>query len=277
MLKKLLIAAVAVIAGMVVLAKTTGVCPSIWLKDCCKNIRNSVPPETKLKQLKAEIDNIDRDINKNLSRLAHLRVQSDQFEAELQAKRDRQAALRADMRDIDKLLDEKGQSFVFHGRRVGAEDLSRRLDMATTEFNCLKEQIKVHEQCLAEKKRTLEAAMDRITEMKNAKEKLRVTAARLETHLELVKMKQIQNKVVDFDESAVSQAQQTAQEIETQLRVAEETMKLKTQFGYAADKNAVDKGETKSKDEVRKAARAALQDNESVDLTNKAIDIDNRP
>jgi chromosome segregation ATPase len=266
MLKKLLIAAVAVIAGMVVLAKTTGVCPSVWLKDCCKSIRNSVPPETKLKQLKAEIDNIDRDINKNLSRLAHMRVEVDQFDKELDAKRDRQAALRADMREIDGLLDKQTQTVVFHGRKVGAEDLSRRLDMATIEYNGLKEQIKAHEQLLGDKKRTLEAAMNRITEMKNTKEKLRVTAARLETQLELVKMKQMQNQVIDFDESAVSKAQETAKEIETQLRVAEETIKLKTQFGYTADKSAVGTEETKSKDEVRKAARAALQDNEPSEL-----------
>jgi chromosome segregation ATPase len=266
MLKKLLIAAVAVIAGMVVLTKISGVCPSVWFKDCCRAIKNSVPPETKLKQLKAEIDNIDRDINKNLSRLAHLRVETDQFEAELQAKRDRQAALRADMHNIDKLLDERTQTVVFHDRKVGADDLARRLDMATIEFNGLKEQIKYREQHLAEKKRMLDAAMDRITEMKNTKEKLRVTAARLETQLETVKMKQMQNQVVDFDESAVSQAQQTAKEIETQLQVAEETMKLKAQFGYASDKSTLDKGETKSKAEVRRAARAALQDDEASNL-----------
>jgi chromosome segregation ATPase len=266
MLKKLLIAAVAVIAGLVVLTKTTGVCPKVWFKDCCAWTKNMVPPETQLKQLKAEIDNIDKDINKNLSKLAHWRVEANQFAEELNTKRERQAHLRADIRDINKALDERTEMVAFRGRKVAQDDLTRRLDMATTEFTCLKEQIKVHEQLLKDKNHRLDVAMNRITEMKNEKEKLRMTAARLETYLETVKMKQMQNQVVDFDESAVTQARQTAKDIETRLRVAEEDMKLKAEFGYAKP-NDQDKGETKSKEEIRKAARAALEnDNEPADV-----------
>ena len=54
-----------------------------------------VPPEVQLKQLKAEIDNIDKDINNNLSRLARMKAEVDVFGEELDAKRDRQVRLRS--------------------------------------------------------------------------------------------------------------------------------------------------------------------------------------
>ena len=48
--------------------------------------------------------------------------------------------------------------------------------MAVTEYTCLKEQIKAHDQVLSARKRTLDIAKSRIAEMKNEKEKLRLLA-----------------------------------------------------------------------------------------------------
>jgi chromosome segregation ATPase len=273
MLKKLLIAAIAVIAGTMVVSKMTKISPTVWFSDCCRSARNMVPPEVQLKQLKTEINNIDKDLSNNLSRLARMKAEVDVFAEELDAKRDRQAKLRADISDLKKSLDNGTERVVFRGRKVEAEDLTRRLDMAVTEYTCLKEQVKAHDQVLTSKKRTLEVAKNRIAEMKNEKEKLRLLAAKLETHLEMVKMKQMENQVVDFDESAVSQARQTARDIEMRLREAEAKMKLEAQFGLNP-KSIAEKDETKSKDEVLRAAKAALQDDNATEevLLDKNLD-----
>jgi hypothetical protein len=261
MLKKILIAAVAVVIGTVVLTKVTKISPLVWLKDCCGSVRNMVPPEVQLKQLKSEIDAIDKDIDKNLGKLARMDVDVSMFAEDLQGKRERVAHLRADISDMQKSLKEDRERVAFRGHKVDADDLTRRLDMNVTEYTCLKEQVKTQENILAEKKKTLVAAKNRISEMKNEKEKLRLLAAKLESHLEVVKMRQIQNQVVDFDESAVSQARQTAKDIETRLREAEKVLEYKNQFGVA-NKSQLEKEETKSRAEVLKAARAALQDDE---------------
>jgi chromosome segregation ATPase len=264
MLKKLLIAAVAVIAGLVVLTKVTKISPTVWFGDCCRSARHWVPPEKQLQQLKADINNIDRDINANLTRLAHMKVEVTMFGEDLEAKRTRQSQLRAEIGDMQKSLGERNEKVVFHNRKVAADDLTRRLDMAVTEYTCLKEQIKTHDQVLKARQRTLEVAKNRITEMKNEKEKLRLLAAKLENHLEMVKMKQMENQVIGFDENAVTQARQTAKDIETRLRVAEEDMKIKAEFGYG-DKSVLEKDEAKSKVEVLRAAKAALQDDNDAD------------
>jgi hypothetical protein len=267
MLKKILIAAVAVIAGTVVLGKVTGISPRVWLTNCCQGIRKSVPPEKKLEQLKADIESIDSDISKNISRLARMSAEIKQFEAELNDKRDRQAHLRTDISDMQRSLKDGTQRVFFRGDKVDGDKLTRRLDMTVTEFTCLKEQIKAHEQLLTDKKNTLEAAHNRLAEMKNEKEKLRVLAAKLETHLELVKLKQIQNQVIDFDDSAVTRARQTAKDIETTLLTAEEEMKIRGQYGLA-NKSKLEKEELKSRSEVLQAAKAALQeDSEASEVT----------
>jgi len=268
MFKKLLIAAVAVVAGLAVLNHSL---VKVWYKEACGKAKSMVPPEVRLKQLNSEIDNIDKDIKKNISRLARMEVEVKMFEEQLDAKRDRQAHLRSTIGDMQKSLQgNHTEKVAYHGRKVPPSRLTSQLDMNVTEFTSLKEQVKVQEQLLTDKKRTLEVAHNRITEMKNEKEKLRLLATRLATHLELVKMKQIQNQEIAFDDTAISNAREIAKDVETQLRVAETDMKLKSQFGYA-EKTVIEK-EAKSTEEVLKSAREALQDDELGDKVEAVVE-----
>jgi hypothetical protein len=261
MFKKLLIAAVAVVAGLAVLNHSL---VKVWYKEACSSAKKLVPPEVRLKQLNSEIDNIDKDIKKNISRLARMEVEFKMFEEQLDSKRERQAHLRSDIGEMQKSLEgARTEKVAYHGRRINSSRLTNQLEMNVTEFTSLKEQVKVQEQLLADKKRTLEVAHNRISEMKNEKEKLRLLATRLATHLELVKMKQIQNQEIAFDDSAISNAREIAKDVEVQLRTAEMNMKLKSQFGYA-EKSPLEK-EGKSTEEVLKSAREALQDEEQGD------------
>lgn len=264
MLKKLLIAAVAVIAGLVVLTKVTKISPMVWLGDCCKSARNMVPPEVQLKQLKADIENIDKDIDKNLGTLARMAAEADQFGESLNCNRDRQAHLRTDISDMLKCLKDQAVRVVYHGRKVDADDLTRRLEMADTEYRCLKEKVKVQEKVHAEKKRTLAAAKERITAMKNEQEKLRVLAIRLEHELELVKMKQIQNQVTDFDDSALTRAQRNAKDVELRLKEIEKLIEYKKDFGRT-DTTSLETIKGKSREEVLHSAKAALRDDNATE------------
>ena len=263
MLKKLLIAAVAVLAGVVVIGKVTKVNPLAYLSDCCKSIRSAVPPEVRLKQLNHEIDNIDKDIQKNLSRLARMEAETETFEKQLDGKRDRQAHLKADIRDMQKSLDKSTQHVVYRGHKVESSRLTNQLDMAVVEFKGLKEQIKAQEQLLAEKKRTLEIAHNRITAMKNEKENLKVVASRLASHLETVRLQGVRNEEIAFDEDAIKNAREIAKDVELQLRTIEKMGELNARYGFA-EKPAVEK-EGKSTDEVLKSARQALQDDEATE------------
>jgi chromosome segregation ATPase len=263
MLKKMLIAAVAVVAGMVVLTKVTKISPMVWFGDCCRTAQRMVPPEVQLKQLNHEIDKIDGDIRKNISRLAHMEVEVKMFEEKLDRKREKQAKLRADIRDMQKSLQAQTEKVAFRGHKVRSTELTNSLDIAVTEFTSLKEQIKVQEELLTNKKRTLDVARSRITEMRNEQEKLRLLATKLATNLELVRMKQVQSQEVVFDNSALDNARSLAKDVEVQIRTAEQTLKLQAEFGLA-DKLVPEK-EGKSREEVLKAAQAVLDDNQPLE------------
>ncbi|MHB1425405.1 MAG: hypothetical protein ACYC3I_19720 [Gemmataceae bacterium] len=271
MLKKLVIATVAVIAGMVALTKVTKVSPTVWFGDCCHSIRNMVPPEAQLKQLKADIENIDRDIDKNLGTLARMSTEVDQFADSLARDRNRQAHLRADISDLQKSLKDQAERVVFRGRKYDAEDLTRRLDMDVTEYNCLKEKVKVQDKILKEKKNTLAAATNRITEMRNEQERLRLLAVKLEHELELVKIKQIQNHVTDFDNSSLARAQQNAKDVETRLKEIEKLIEYKKEFGRI-DTTTLETEKGKSREEVLHAAKEALQDDKVTETVAKDKD-----
>lgn len=259
MLKKLLIAAVAVIAGMVVLTKVTKITPAVWFGDCCRSVRHMVPPEVQLKQLKADIENIDKEIDKNLGTLARMATEVDLFKNSLDGNRTRQAYLRNEISDLHKCLKDQSEKVVFRGHKHDADDLTRRLELAVTEYNCLKEKVKVQDKVFGEKKKTLAAAKDRITAMKNEQENLRVLAVRLEHELELVRMKQIQNQVTDFDDSALTRAQQNAKDVEMRLREIEKLIEYKKEFGRT-DTVAPETFNGKSREEVLHSAKAALRD-----------------
>jgi chromosome segregation ATPase len=272
MFKKLLIASVAVIAGTVVLGKVTHISPKVWFGDCCKAVKNMVPPEVKLKQLRADIENIDRDIDKNLGTLARMATEVDQFADNLARNRDRQAHLRTDISEMHTTLKDQAQRVVYRGKRCGADELTCRLEMAVTEFNCLKDKVKIQEKILAEKRRTLAAAKEKITAMKNEQQRLRVLAERLEGDLELVRMREIHNQAADFDTSALAHAQQTAKDVDTSLREIEHRIEYMKEFGRS-DTATVESIKGKSREEVLHDAKEALRNHK--DVTEAIADIDN--
>jgi hypothetical protein len=250
MIKKLFIATVAVIAGMVVLTKVTNVSLKTWFNDCCRTARQWVPPEKQLQQLNDEIRNIDGDVKKNIGRVAAMEEGVKQFERDVLAQRKLLKELRSEITDMRTSLENR---FV----KADASDMTRKLDRCVTEFTCLKEKNTLHEKVLEEKKKALEAAHNRLTQMVNEKEKLTLLAARLAAHLEAVKLQQT-GTPVEFDDSAITRCHELAKDIESRLNTAEREAKLLKHYGYADKSSVVE--ESKSREEVLKAARKALEE-----------------
>lgn len=255
MIKKLLIATVAIVAGLVVLTKVTKISPMVWFNGCCSSVHKMVPPEVQLRQLNKEIGSIDNDIRKNIGRVAVMEEEVNKFDRQVGAQRARLSDLKLDMTAMQKSLEDRSSRVAFHGSKVDASDLTRRLDRTVTEFTCLKEKNKIHEKVLEAKKQALETAHNRLTKMVNEKEKLTLLSARLAGHLEAVKMQQTGTSV-EFDDSAIGRCHQLAGEIESRLNAAETEVKLLEKYGYKHS-SVVEEG--KSRDEVLKAARKALE------------------
>jgi len=266
MLKKLLIAAVAVIAGLVVLTKVTKISPMVWLGDCCKSARNMVPPEVQLKQLKADINNIDKEIDKNLAALAHKAAEVDTFADQMARDRDRQAHLLADIGDMSKSLQDSNEKVVFRGSKADADDLTQRLNMANTEYACLREKVKTQDKILTEKKHALKTAKGRIAKMKNQQDELRLLAVQLENQLEMLRMKQVENQEAVFDDSALSRAQETARDVKTRLREIDNLIMYKKEFGRT---EKVEPEPSLNREEVLKNSDSLLRESNTTQQVSK--------
>ena len=255
MIKKLLIAVVAVVVGTMVLTKVTKISPMVWLGDCCRSARSMVPPEVQLKQLNKEIANIDKDIKKNIGRVAAMEEEVDNFEKRFKNQVARQSELKAGIVATRTSLEARSTQVA----KTSASDLTRKLDRFTNEYVSLKETNKVHEKVLEQKKRTLEAAPDRLTKMQQEKDRLTLVSARLTAHLEALRTQQTSAPVA-FDDSAIDRCHELANDIETRLNTADREAKLLKRYGYERTTNVLE--EPKSREEVLKAAGKALEEDD---------------
>jgi translation initiation factor 2 beta subunit (eIF-2beta)/eIF-5 len=260
MLKKLLIAVVAVIAGTMVLTKVTKISPMVWLGDCCSSARKMVPPEVQFKQLNKEIASIDKEIRKNIGRLAAMEVETKKFEKQLQQQLARQSELKTDISVMRKTLENRSKQVVFNGDKMTASELTRKLDRVTNEYVALRETNKVHEQILEQKKQILEAAHDQVKKMQQEQQRLTTVSWRLAAHLEKLKAQQT-SPAIEFDGSAIARSQELVNDIENRLNTAEREAKLLEKYGYKHTTAVLE--EAKSREDVLKAAEKALEDNTS--------------
>jgi chromosome segregation ATPase len=262
MCKKLFVAAIALLVGVFVVRHTSwGSLLQVKWNDIRGSVEKQIPPEVRIKQLGVEIDKIDRDIKKNLSKLAAQEVDCQLLEEKVAALRGAQGQLKADISAMEKALDTpRNERVSFHGESYRTPELARKLDSAVHVYTGRKSELKAKESLLSEKKQALEEAHRYISKMRDEKERLRIDVARLETRVETLRLKQMEARV-EFDESQVGKCNELAGKIEEQLRRAEVEAKLHEDFGYRTRTQVFDR-EPRSAEEVLKAARKALQDPE---------------
>jgi chromosome segregation ATPase len=258
MCKKLLIAAIAIGAGLFVVRHTTfGTWLQVRWHDTAAWFEKKVPAEDLIKQAKIEIGKIDAEIRRNIGHLAQQETDYRRLEKEVNDLHLSQKQLKEDVTAMEKLLTgSKTEPISFNGATYRPSELTRKLDGAITLLNSRKAELKAREQLLDEKKLALEAAHQRIGGMRDRKEHLAVTVARLETSLARLRDKQTKSGVA-FDESQVSKCNELLRKLEDRLAKEESEAKYLAEFGFTSPKDAP---EAKSTEEVLKAARKALDD-----------------
>ncbi len=261
MCRKLFWTGAVLLAGLIALRTTAlGSLARVAWKDTRATLERAVPPEVQLKQLRVEIDKVDADIKKNLGTLATQEVEFAGLEDNVIGLRELIGKMKADIAGMSKRLESSAEKVALT-RDSKTAALAGKLDSLVATFENKKVELKGKEQLVAAKRQALEASHQRINEMRDQKEKLRVTAARLETRYELVRLKEVQNKV-EIDDSQVNRCNSLATKIESRLREKEKLADLHLQYGYRSEVPAVD-AEPRAPAVVLEAARKALADDDS--------------
>jgi chromosome segregation ATPase len=264
MCKKVLVAAVAVVVGLFIVKKTElGSLMHVWWKDARASLERQVPPEVQIKQLKHEIEQIDKDIQKNLGRLAKQEADYELLEKQVAALHARQEDYKTDIRAmVGKVKAAEGTASIsYKGHKFRPADLTRKLESTVSLYETKKEQLKGMENLLQSKKRTLEVSRQRIDEIFNQKEELSTLVAKLETQVEVLKLKQTES-AVQLDDSHLGRCKELVSRIERRLAVEEKELALQTEYGYNKKPHTFG-AETKPAADVLKDAEKALQDDEA--------------
>jgi len=220
MLKKLVIAAVAIVIGLVVVKKTQlGSLLRVWWKDAVACVDKQVPPETRIKQLNLEIAKIDDTIRSAIDHKVDMRLQVNSLTEEVEGLKKKQDGRRNDMKTLIEGLQTVGNGtrVAFKGDALRQEAAQEKLDSLRVQFENVKETLKLKEQVLHQKQEHLEVTTQRIEKIKNAKSELTALVAKLETQLEVLRLKQIENGTVEVDDSQVSKCVELAENLKKQI------------------------------------------------------------
>jgi chromosome segregation ATPase len=258
MFKKLVIAAAAVVVGLVILNKTDlGSLIQVWWKDAVTVVQKQVPPETRIKQLRMEIGKIDNDIKNAVDKLVTHEVAFEKLKDNVEGLKARQKQRKEEMTALIDALEQENSRVSFKGQNLTAEAGQNKLDALRAEFEIGRESLKVKDQLLKNKGDQLDLAVQAINKIKDKKVELTTLVEKLEAQLELVRIKQLDNKI-EVNGSQVSKCEQLSEQLKQMISEEEKRADKYAQFGLTTDAPTRPTTESRSRAESIKAAKATL-------------------
>jgi chromosome segregation ATPase len=258
MLKKLVIAAAAVVVGLVILKKTDlGSLMQVWWKDAMTCVKKQVPPETRIKQLKMEIGKIDDDVRTAVNSLIKQELAYQDLQEKANNVKTHLEARKKDMTALIDVLERDSKRVNFRGEDLSTEAAQARLDRFQAEYEATKENLKAKEQLLKTKVEQLALAKERIRKITDKKTELTEQVAKLESQLELLRLKQLDTRI-EVNDSQVSKCQALQEDLRKMIKEEQIRADKYAEFGLLPA--TPEKAETsqRSKAESIKAAKAAL-------------------
>ncbi len=258
MVKKLLIAAAAVVVGLVIVKKTDlGSLVQVWWKEAGGWCSRQVAPETRIKQLKLEIGKIDNDIRSATNSLVKQEVAYRELKGDVEGLKTVQANREAEMRALADALEANSTKVVFNNQTYSPDVAQIRLDGLNQAYRVGKQTLKQKEANLRVKTEQLELADQRIKRIQSKKEELTTLVAQLEAQLENLRLKQV-DRSIPVNDTQVSKCENLARNLKAML--AEEEIKVEkyARYGLLPSTAEPAKEAHTSRAETIKATRAAL-------------------
>jgi chromosome segregation ATPase len=233
MFKKLAIASLAVLAGLMIWHKTSvGSYLNCAWKKAKATATNAVPLEWEIDRLREEVSNLVPDMKKQLSSIAEEKVAIDRLGKEIAVARtnlkdqeENIKTMRADLKNL-----KPDETTVSYGTgKFKVERVKEKLAKDWQTFRLAEENLKNKEQLLEARKGSLDAALQKLAEMKTRKEQMEVEVAKLELKLKELRVAEARNKF-HVDDSQLSKCQQMLDDINARIDTEITTNALQGQF-----------------------------------------------
>ncbi len=207
MLKKAVIAGLAVVVGVAVLA---------WLSpklistiryqagQAVESVENSVPLETEIGRLRGEVKRLEADEHQSYDQVAHQAVEVDKLRRDVD---DTTAGMDKQWNNIEamraSLGDDQKASFRFGNRTYSREEVTEQLARDFNSYQNCEKELKAKKDLLSAGEKSLAASEDQLGALKGTRRDMEVELAKLEADLKLVRLKEAQTSLkVDDGEYA---------------------------------------------------------------------------
>jgi peptidoglycan hydrolase CwlO-like protein len=229
MCKKLLIAAVAVVVGLVAIRGTrlAGILRVKW-NNATTWAKNQVKPETELERLRADLRDLARKDDQHFDLVAQQEVKVEKLERKVAALRGNVTRTEANLRTLRRNLKDGTVEVVFlEGVRYTRDEAQQKLRLDFITFQSQEEQLKTEQERLKAFKETLAANKRKLRNLSVARREMEAELNRLETTLARERAAQIEQNNLALDDSGYSRVRQDISALRDRIAVMQKTRELK--------------------------------------------------
>jgi predicted nucleic acid-binding Zn-ribbon protein len=210
----------------------------------------AVSPEWEIDRLKTELAKIEDDIKKSFGPVADQAVEVERLQKDIKDQRARLDEQKKAILTMKEDLEKGTRSIVYAGTEYSADTIRTKLSHDFETYKVGEKGLQTKEEQLKLKQTALEAARQRLDEMKSTKQQLEVEVARLETELQTVRMEQAKaDTKASFDDTRLGQTKEDVQHLADRIASMREELKLQAQYQGPKDVDVTQK--VKSKDVVK--------------------------
>jgi len=228
MLKKLMIAAVAVVLGLTVVTSPTWV--GSLLRTKCKGFqtwaRNQVSPETEIQRLRDEVARLGHVSKKHFGDLAeetvaveNLRKEVTTLEANLEQQKRKVLTLKGALTSPEEFVTFGGE------HRYSKGQVKTELTHSFEAYKAAEENLNAKRSLLQAKEDGLNSAREQLKAMQDARQLLEDKLAKMEAEIKKVRVAQTKSQFT-FDDSELSRVKEDVANLETRINVEKKKLEL---------------------------------------------------
>jgi multidrug resistance efflux pump len=245
MCKKILIVGAAGLLAAAVLTQTHvgSYLTHQWHK-ADKYFENQVPPEEEIRQIKTEVTNLDKDIDKARGSVAEEIVEAKLLKSKVDDRRAAVQSSRAAVEARAQLLKDAGDNKLvkWDSRQISYERAKELLQSQVTAHKTLEKDLNNLETMLGVRERTRDLAEQHLQALIAQKSELEAAVTELEADIKLAKIEQVQSKYQN-DGTRMAEVKERLANLKKRVEVQRTKLNLAKQY----DKTSVD---NKSVDEI---------------------------
>jgi predicted nucleic acid-binding Zn-ribbon protein len=233
MLKKIVIAGLAVAVGVAVLAWLSPKLISVIRyqgDQLIQGAEDSVPLETEIGRLRGEVKRLETDehtyydqVAKQAVEVDKLRKDVDDTTAGLAKQQDNMSAMAKDLKD------DVRTSFHYNGRKYSRDEVTDQLSRDLKSYDSAEKELQAKKDLLSAAEKSLAASEDQLGSLKQTRSDMQVELAKLEADLKLVRLKEAQSSL-QVDDNEYSQVKADIAKVRDRIAVKEKALDYEGKF-----------------------------------------------